>query len=1596
MFNHSYFGDTTRKSSTEIQLKQSELNNNPQIVEFAETKSVQPSIAITAQDSRFVNKGTTQFNVTDFNNTNFSLNTAGEMLSTEADYYVSKTLDVPNAYNSSADYAKIDQWTDNISYAMGDLVRYRSQLYKCIVETTGLTTTSQGINETGTKTNPTFPYGTVANIGGETITFQDTTIGLNDIVATGTVQNPIVRNLDTLTLDGNTLVFRGTTQQQTVVAPATIVGNIVNPTFPTVAGKGITINGTFINFDNTPGNVTDGNSAITANTPPNIPEVFIVPDPVVYTYTISQPLSSTTYSVQSVAINNTPTTNFSVAGQTLTITDTLDVGDTIDVVLTHVVTLQQTYTITAETLSVGGYFLDRVRVDGVTIPNSNYNLSGQNVTFINTNSFSPGDLIQFDLVHTDNGMTTSQILQTINNAGVTGLTASLSAQNTIQLDLTSTNLSATLTVSPGTTNSDLGFPSNGQTANVVVGIDYIPLTMTEILTQINGFASFDDISATESNNAIVLTKREANANLNVTAGNSIFGFNASYPYSTTTVNTYTNMISAVDQINNHMTAQGITDITASVQNSRINISSTRSSLDFGNTDFNNFAGLPIGIQTTLISGVQNTFNPSDWQVVDSADDPVLFNIWVVNDSDYEVTETDAVKTKYNDWNVLQVQNHGLYTYDENDPDGCGICAGAATSDGNDAQVTTNSNHNLQVGDYVLLTNTTTQPTIDGIHKVTTVHPTDPKIFYIDKFINRCGNASSVMVLRSQRFENTSQRDSAEASALFEIPNDSLAFTKFNTSNNRATNVYKKTTVNSATQFVDVRETTQRVVNNDVENITIYDYNSNSVIKQLELFDPLRGIIPGVAQSEIDMTSDVDLAAYNQSSSEEYTTVDENYWSQGQVGKRWWDTSNAVYYDYDQGDLSYRSTHWGKLFPTSDIEVYEWTKSTVPPEEYPNAVENNVEMFGVVASGTPYFVYNELLQENESYYSSVEEWDATLGMYVTCYYFWVKDKDTYPAGKMLTNRAVADIIRNPTANGIAWFAAVDSHAFITANTDLYVNNTSSVLQINMVPNGINHNSWQTIARGTDLIPDYYYIGLRNNLATMDAKDQTLPDYYAHPFNRYGDDRTIRQTWFQDHGQARANARDVINALLKNINLYRDYKHQWNREFIKNNMPDKTWKWVDYVSTLRSIYAQPTLTLTSSTLLDTVDTNIHKTVLVKMQVEGLARDEIWEYQNNDWFITEKKNSTIELEQIVARKRAGWDVYAWDSTIWDDTSTKDWWRTIVDACRNDWFTDINKDKFNEFFFAMIDSVFSEQDQPNWVHKTTFVKLDIVHDINTTVRKYTRSTVNNIIGYVNTVKPFHTKIDNILDTSEVTENVPLAIEESHKQKITMNLADFTRTYIGTTYDGGDDWNTTVEQEVDSGNMWDPTFAETYNNGPFLQPEMYASENNPLRQHNLHVDIDSSIGIVVQTNTSGNTADANTRTFAYLRNYNEEIPVFVGLEETKTSTTTTEIDMATDEITVTDATNFADNGFLYINSEIMEYYKDGNVLTIIDRATNNTRKINAAIGTSITDITNSLLTASEVDGNTLKLNDMGESILTSSDSLTATELNALGKGITI
>ena len=1636
MFNHSYFGDTTKKHSTEIKLLQNEIGNNPQVIEFSEQPSVTKSIAITNDDSRFVNKDSIEFNIAAFDQEKTKLNTAGSPLSTEARYYAFNTTAMPDVYDSTADYAKVESWSNTKTYSFGDIVRLDSVLYKCKVDTTGLTSVNEGIEVTGVKRFPVFPIGTQVKIDNNPVTLTQTNTILGDIVAQGSVSNPVVENLNQLTINGNVLTFTVDSSGTGVLGPAQLLGNFANPSLTTKSGKSIVINGTTVDFDDIPNNVTQ-NTAIqnVGVTPPNVVETFQHPADFTGTGTTKQVTiasSLTGYTVDTIqaviTFVDTTTTTQNIAlsnltGQVLDITQTLanwTNTTSVEVTITHtpVIDLLDTYTIN-ETLSVTGYQLSSVVVDGSTLTSSDFTLSGQVVTLDNVSQYSEGDSIEFVLVHVDNGATTAEIISTITSA-VPNVTATLDSNDHILLEFTGTIPGDQLVLSAGATNTELGFDPAGEIAVVQSGAIFPQLTMQQILDQINNFQLFqlDNITATQANNQLVLTKSEINnplQSMTISAGATIFGFNTTpYPTNETTEQVEIGFLKAINDINNHFTSQGINDITASVvAGAQIRISSPRQSLDLGDTEFNTIAILPSGLQTNNVTSIQNIFNENEWQRLDDSDDPALFNIWVVNDSDYGVEGLGSLKTKFYSWNVFQVQNHTLFTKGQDD-EPCGICAGTATSDGNDAQITTNSAHGLVAGDYVMLTNTTTQPNIDGIHKVTQVDAADNKVFFIDKFIDVCGNASSVMVLRPQRFETTTQRDLSTT-----VTNQSLVYVDKvdGISGPVTTNVFTASEDVSGNITYDLppgtRFTKYRIVNDDVANITIYDYDKNKTVKQLELFDPLRGVIPGIANAEIDMTDDVDLASYNNTSDEEYTTVTENYWTQEQLGKRWWDTSKVVYYDYDQGDYTYQSSHWGKLFPGSSIDVYEWTKSTVSPEDYAGAVENQTEMFGVVASGEAYYVYDSLLQENYYYYSTVEEWNNTLGTYSTCYYFWVKNKNTVPSGKDLSTSAVADIIENPTANGISWFAALtpqttsltpthtSGNAFILSNADIYLNDTSTVIQINRVPAGINHNSWTTIAKDRDLIPDYYYIGLRNNLATVDALDNSLPNYNAHPFNRYGDDRNNKQTWFVDHKSARLNAYTIINSLLKDINLYTDYYDIWNREFIKSSMPTRTWKWTNYVSKDRNLFVVPSITINNINELDSIDTDQITAVKLKITSEGLDRSEILEYIDGYWVVTEKANATIELEDIVAVKRAGWDVYSWDQTTWDRTETRDWWRTIIDACRNDWFIDSNIVKFNKLFFAMVDYTLSEQDQNNWCHKSTYVKLDITHSINTTLRKYTRSTMNNIIGYVDTLKPFHTKVDEILDIQETKEETTITITEDPKQTIYFDsdknavtneyeFNDFTSVFSGDVRDGGSAWDAIAG--ITDSNDW--SFTETYDNGAFHQPNLFTSENNPQRQHNLKVTIGTLTGFTVQTNTAANTVDNNTRTFVYLKNMYSDIPVIVALEESKSALTTTEIAVGGDTVTLDDASAFADTGIAYVNNEFIQYNKNGNDLTFITRSTMNSLALQHATGSVIVDVTNSFLTSAEIG--TTMLNDMGESILTSTDSLAAVELQSLGKGITI
>ena len=55
---------------------------------------------------------------------------------------------------------------------------------------------------------------------------------------------------------------------------------------------------------------------------------------------------------------------------------------------------------------------------------------------------------------------------------------------------------------------------------------------------------------------------------------------------------------------------------------------------------------------------------------------------------------------------------------------------------------------MEVGDYVMIVNSTSTPSVDGIHKITSLGTVnEPRKFYIDMFIEECGDVSWSHVLR---------------------------------------------------------------------------------------------------------------------------------------------------------------------------------------------------------------------------------------------------------------------------------------------------------------------------------------------------------------------------------------------------------------------------------------------------------------------------------------------------------------------------------------------------------------------------------------------------------------------------------------------------------------------------------------------------------------------------------------------------------------------------------------------------------------------------------------------------------------------------------
>ena len=346
----------------------------------------------------------------------------------------------------------------------------------------------------------------------------------------------------------------------------------------------------------------------------------------------------------------------------------------------------------------------------------------------------------------------------------------------------------------------------------------------------------------------------------------------------------------------------------------------------------------------------------------------------------------------------------------------------------------------------------------------------------------------------------------------------------------------------------VRQNTPKVDTANLSRIFVYNKKTNEIQTTLDLYDPAKGKILGIAEQELDYITSYDPAKYNQNNpvldtyqpqtAEDFARnpVTFNYvgttnsWGAEQVGQLWWNLDACRFIDYEQDTLVYRNKNWGKLFPDSVIEICEWVESDLPPGNY---------------SGPGTAKY----PDNSTYAISYRV-DSATGLIITKYYFWVVNKstvDTATSHKTKTAADIATIIANPQNAGVSYAAAVSSNAFNLYNINQYVSGTDAVLQIaySLIDNqNIIHSEYELIREdtATGKIPEKIINKMLDSLVGFTINNRMVPDVSIPKNQQIGIEHRPMQTMFKNRFDALRTFVDYVNQIIINHPLVLEFDTQ----------------------------------------------------------------------------------------------------------------------------------------------------------------------------------------------------------------------------------------------------------------------------------------------------------------------------------------------------------------------------------------------------------------------------------------------------------------------
>lgn len=562
-----------------------------------------------------------------------------------------------------------------------------------------------------------------------------------------------------------------------------------------------------------------------------------------------------------------------------------------------------------------------------------------------------------------------------------------------------------------------------------------------------------------------------------------------------------------------------------------------------------------------------------------------------------------------------------------------------------------------------------------------------------------------------------------------------------------------------------------------DNARVFAGKSGNTLIQLPVYDPFKGILPGIARQNITYMTMADPARYN-------VTVDPKLYTESvtfldnQIGKLWWDLSTVKYMYYEQpaaqggnesvlDNLKYRRDNWGRLFPGSSVDIYEWVKSPVTPAEY-------------TGPGTPKSTENFIQVPSTNIYN---------GIVSNAYYFWVKNSTVKPGidNRTLTAQQVATMLQSPRIQGYSFFSPIQqasgTNSYMFYNVQDILSNKGRNVRVEYKKSERDdqrHVQWSLFREGdiSSDVKDVYWDKFVDSICGYTAPIavdrpfksaikinnqyiQPVPDPTLSEYEKYGISQRPAQTMFVDLQQARKVLVQSLNDLLRAIPA-RDKRSGWDL-----GLTQQYWK---YVTWFRPGYENAKPTKTRNTLADAYVSLLNNELVNGDIVEVLQTNLLDNTTRYALYVVTPINGVQGFEEIAIQDSA---VSLLDTVY----TTRDRYdlavelRALLTALKDRVFVDDYYINRNRLFAAMLNFVLSEQKTPDWIFKTSLITIKEGTVKLTQDRLYIPNQVEDIIDYVVDSKPYHTHVRDYTTVYGLQDTANLSANDSLKSKIVLDF---------------------------------------------------------------------------------------------------------------------------------------------------------------------------------------------------------------------------------